>query len=126
MIVRIELFDHYKFFDIEHEGKHYYVYGLPYYDGVWDGRIAYPDGYRFYIVPGPVYTGIMVLKQSKSPKFQSAVYDLSDMVLNGSSRCVYIGDSSDYIGPEISCAMQAFVKYLAQTDDWKNCYVTVS
>lgn len=124
MVIRIELFDHYKVFDIVHDDKHYYVYGLPYHDEVWDGKLAYPDGYYFYLIPDSIYAKLMVGKQSKNINYQVMVLDMTDDILSGSPEYTYIGNSRNYLGSEVSCVMQAFVKHL-QFKDAKVCVAAV-
>lgn len=126
MILRTELFDHYRVFDVVNNGEHYYVYGLPYYEEVQSGRLSYPDGYDFYIISGDSYAKLMVAKQAKFVALQRMVYEMTDSMLSGDDRYVCIGNSKDFLGSELSCVMQAFVKYLAQNDALKKCCATVS
>ena len=111
-MIRTELFNYHLLYDVEIEGEHRYVYGLPYYSRLYAGRHIYPDGARLYELTPETYIDIIVMKQKDRNVCREYMESEVDAVLMAGGTVEgysYLGDKKDFWGSMPSAVMQALL-----------------
>lgn len=118
MVIRKEIGSHHHIYDIDFNGSHYYVYGFPYYNNLYTGRMVYPDGEKFYLITSEEYVRIMTLYSKDKRECEDYceanidVYIISTWQNANECKFCYLGDMVDFFGHQNSAVIQALVRYL--------------
>ena len=111
-MTRTELFNYHMLYDVVefgNKGEHYYVYSLPYYHNMYNGRHIFPEGAKLYLITAEWYAELVTMKHKNKAMCQRFVETNIDVNLIHNQNIdgfTYIGDKKDYIGSIPSVVMQ--------------------